>query len=137
MQIKHVARESVFANKYLVSLQFQGRTRALTWAKASPRAQPTREVNAFAVKGFLSRALVYASHPGTAPPLVTSGFRNRGLETAVPLRREETRAGFFVTDFWTLATVDEVTPKALTARQKVAKMVAKSFMVLVVRFYDA
>jgi len=42
-----------------------------------------------------------------------------------------------VTDFWTLATVDEVTPKALTARQKVAKIVAKSFMVLVVRFYDA
>jgi hypothetical protein len=85
----------------------------------------------------LSRALVYASHPGTAPPLVTSGLRKRGLETAVPLRREETSAGFLVTDFWTLATVDEVTPKALAARQKVAKIVAKSFMVLVISFYDA
>lgn len=71
---------------------------------------------------------MYASHPGTAPPLVTSGLRKRGLETAVPLRREETRAGFFVTDFWTLDTVDDVTPKALAARQKVANRVAKSFM---------
>lgn len=39
-----------------------------------------------------------------------------------------------MTDFCTLETVDEVTPKALVARQKVAKIVAKSFMVLILSF---
>ena len=41
-----------------------------TCAKRSPRNHPTREVHAFAVSGFLSRASLYAAHPGTAPPLV-------------------------------------------------------------------
>ena len=56
-------------------------------------------MNAFVAKGLLSRASLYACHPGTAPPLVTRGSRKRGLEEAAPFRRGERRAGLFVSDY--------------------------------------
>ena len=97
-----------------LSIHFLSSFSAHTWARTSPRAHPTREVHALAVKGFLSRASLYWAHPGTAPPRTTVGSRKRGLAEAVSLRK----AGFLKAAL--LADGAGVTPKALTASQEVA-----------------
>ena len=81
-----------------------------TCAKKSPRAHPTREVNALAVKGVLSRASLYAAQPGTAPPLTWSGSRKRGLwEAASFWKAGLIAAALFLVGFgW----------KALTAKRE-------------------
>ena len=96
-------------------------------------SQPTREVKALAVNGWSSRALLYASQPGTAPPrTIRAGSRNNGLLTDASLVRKAgpamevvgRKTPDFVTDGF------GVTPKALTAKVEETKRRLRSFMVM-------
>jgi hypothetical protein len=109
----------------------------LTCANKSPSAQPTREVKALAVNGWSSRALLYASQPGTAPPrTIRAGSRNSGLLTEASLVRKAGPA-MEVVGRKTPAFVTEgfgVTPKALTAKVDETKRRLRSFMMMILLF---
>ena len=79
---------------------------------------------ALVIKGLSSKALLYAAHPGTAPPRIRSGSRNKGLPIAWSLWKVDglTMAAFLV------KAGSELTPKALTAKEKDKNRVVKSFI---------
>ena len=99
-----------------------------TWARRSPRNHPTREVQDLAVRGFLSKASLYAAHPGTAPPLVTDASRKRVLLVAGAdcLFKVLTRAGFDAI-FW--MDWRALTPNAWAVKQDAATRRVVYFMI--------
>lgn len=78
--------------------------------------------------GLSSRALLYAAHPGTAPPRATEvGSRNNGLLKAVSLRNADGLATMPVA-FFNEGLL--LTPKALLTTKDEIKRTDASFMVV-------
>lgn len=102
-----------------------------TCASKSPSAQPTSDVNALVMSGFLSKASLYAAQPGTAPPRIFWTSRNNGLDDAFV---KAVVGGVFSTVAGLVATlvrVDGLTPKALTVKNDDAMMKSDdSFMMI-------
>lgn len=96
-----------------------------TCASTSPRAQPTNEVIALVNKGFLSRASLYAAHPGTAPPRMTRASRKSGLLNAESLRK----AGFAMGCAFVKAGVGATPNARLTTAKEETKRMDVSFIV--------
>ena len=100
-----------------------------TCANKSPRAQPTNDVIALVMSGFLSKASLYAAQPGTAPPRIFCTSRNSGLVDALVKAVVggvvNSEAGLVAT----LVRVDGLTPNARTVKKDDAMMKSdESFM---------
>ena len=74
--------------------------------------------------GVLSRASLYAAHPGTAPPLTFSSRKRGEIVEGALVLSPDTRAGLV------LLTTEEccLTPKAWAVRQDAARRTEISFM---------